>query len=111
MLLEREEVNPDQADSKYGRTPILWAAMGGHEGIVKMLLERKEVNPHHADNSGRTATLWAAGGGHGWIVKMLLELEKVNPDQADTDYDRALLSPAAPRSNPGGAVIPLKRKR
>jgi len=34
MLLEREGVNPDRADTAilYGRTPIPWAAEGGHEG-------------------------------------------------------------------------------
>ena len=45
MLLKREDVNPDQPDTKYGRAPLWWAAEKGHEGIVKMLLERRDVNP------------------------------------------------------------------
>ena len=36
MLLEREDVNPDQADSWHDRPPILWAERNGHEGVVKI---------------------------------------------------------------------------
>ena len=32
MLLEPEGIYPDRADTIYGRTPISWAAEGGHEG-------------------------------------------------------------------------------
>ena len=39
MLLEREDINPSQADTEYGRTPLLWAAEKGNGGVVKMLLE------------------------------------------------------------------------
>jgi len=46
MLLERGDVNPDQADTYYGQTPLSLAAQNGHHGIVKMLLERGDVNPN-----------------------------------------------------------------
>ena len=49
MLLEREDVNPNQADSKSGKTPLLWAAENGHEGVAKKLLEREDVNLNQAD--------------------------------------------------------------
>ena len=49
MLLEREDVNPDQPDTKYGRTPLSWAAREGHQGVVKILLERGDVNPDQHD--------------------------------------------------------------
>ena len=39
ILLEREEVDPNQADTACGQTPLLRAVEEGHEGIVKMLLE------------------------------------------------------------------------
>jgi ankyrin repeat protein len=65
MLLERKDVNPNQADTEYGRTPLSWAAENGHEGVVKMLLERKDVNPNQADTEyGRTPLSWAAERGH-----------------------------------------------
>jgi len=43
----------DMVDDR-GRTPLLWAAERGHEGIVKLLLNREEVNPDSKDNDGRT---------------------------------------------------------
>ena len=96
MLLERKDVNPDQPDTEYGQTPLLWAASNRHEGIVKMLLERKDVNPNQPDTEyGRTPLLWAASGGYEGMVKMLLERKDVNPDQPDTKYGRTPLSLAA----------------
>ena len=96
VLLERGDVNPNQADTKHGRTPLSWAAGNGHEGIVKVLLERKDVNLNQADiKHGRTPLSWAAGNGHKGIVKVLLEREDVNPDQEDTRYRRVPLAWAA----------------
>ncbi|KAG0635319.1 hypothetical protein HOY80DRAFT_982546, partial [Tuber brumale] len=45
MLLERGDDNPDQRDTKYGRTPVSWALRGGHLAVARMLLERRGVNP------------------------------------------------------------------
>jgi len=44
ILLEREEVNPDEPDND-GQTPLSLAAMNGNEGVVKILLGREEVDP------------------------------------------------------------------
>ena len=86
MLLEREDIDPDQADSKRGQTPLVWAAQNGHDGVVKMLLERGDVNPDHIDTRyGRTPLSWAAENGHKGVVKMLLEREDVNPDHVGTN--------------------------
>ena len=64
-LLERKDVNPDQAGTEDGLTPLLWAARSGHEGVVKMLLERENVNPSRAGTEdGLTPLLWAAGSGN-----------------------------------------------
>ena len=38
-LLDREDINPDQAGIACGRTPLSQGAGCGHEGIVKVLLE------------------------------------------------------------------------
>ena len=96
MLLGRENVNPNQPDTEYGRTPISWAAAEGHEGVLKMLLEREDVNPNQEyTRYGRTPLSWAARGGQGGVVKMLLEREDVNPDKADTEYGRTPISWAA----------------
>ena len=56
VLLQREDVNLDQADTLCGRTPLSWAAWNGHEVVVKMLLEREDVNLDPANTvRGRTS--------------------------------------------------------
>jgi len=102
MLLERGDVNPDQADTKYGQTPLSCAAEHGHSEVVKMLLERGDVNPDQVETFyGRTPLSWAAKNGHSKIVKMLLERGDVNPDQADTKYGWTPLSYAAKNGHSG----------
>jgi len=54
VLLEQSKVNPDPADTEYGRTPLSWAAENGHEGAVNVMLELNNVNPDRADKWGRT---------------------------------------------------------
>src|SRR5207302_5046852 len=44
ILIKRSDVNPNIADTKYGRTPLSWAAGNGHEGVVRVLLERNKIN-------------------------------------------------------------------
>jgi len=111
MLLEREEINPDQADDWISRTPISYAAEKGHSGIVKMLLEREEVNPDRADTDyGETPISWAALSGHEGIVKMLLEREEVNPDRAETRFGQTPLSLAAEGGHEGVVKMLLQRE-
>ena len=92
ILLEREDVNPNQADTVYGQTPLSWAAECGHEEVVKMLLEQEGVELDRGDTVfGQSPLLWAAQHGHEGVVKMLLEREGVNPDRASTKYGRTPL--------------------
>jgi len=110
-LLEREDVNPDQADTEYDRTPLSWAAGEGHDGVVKILLEREDVNPNQADAEyGGTPLSWAAGEGHDGVVKILLEREDVNPNQADAEYGGTPLSWAAGEGHDGVVKILLERE-
>jgi ankyrin repeat protein len=78
-----------------GRTPLSYAAEGGHEGVVKLLLKSSAdfVRPHVSlamarlllvnskDTSDRTPLLYAARGGHEAVVKLLLTTDQaiVNP--------------------------------
>ena len=111
MFLGREDVNPNQADTIYGRTPLSWAAENGHEGIVKMLLEREGVNPDQANTGyGRTPLSLATEGGHEGLVKMLLEREGVNPDRAN-DWGRTPLSWAAVNGHKGVVKMIMQWKR
>ena len=70
ILLELEDVNPNQADARYHRTPLSWAAGQGHKEIVKTLLEREEVNPHQRETkSSYTPLSWAAKNGDEGMVR------------------------------------------
>ena len=83
--------DPDPNDS-FGQTPLSWAAVRGHEAIVKLLLETNMVNIDSKDSKySRTPLLWAAESGHEAVVKLLLETNKVNIDSKDSRYGRTPL--------------------
>jgi len=76
IRMKRWDVN--QKDSA-GLTPLMWAAMHGHEEVVKLLLRQKRTQPDIPHTgSGRTALSWAAGGGHEEAVRLLLGPRFVN---------------------------------
>ena len=83
LLLECDKVNPDSADTR-GRTPLLFAAWAGSEGVVKLLLERHEVNPHLPNRNGRTPLSFATLGQHGGVMKLLLGRGDVDPSSSDS---------------------------
>ena len=93
----------------YGRTPLLWAAERGHEGVVRILLGREDVNLNQA-STGWTPLLLAADGGHEGVVKLLLERASVNPSQADTEYGQTPLSLAAQKGHGGIVKMLLDRE-
>jgi len=80
---------PDLKDS-YGRTPLWWAAAGGHKGVVKLLLETGKVDADVKDKYGQTPLSRAAERGHEGVVKLLLETGKVDADVKD-QYGRTPL--------------------
>ena len=109
MLLERENANPNTADTQDGWTPLAWAAQYGHEGVVKILLKGQGVNPNTIGTAyGQTTLLWAARRGQEEVVRMLLKQEGLNPDQADTQCGRTPLSLAAENGHEGVVKMLLK---
>jgi len=68
-----------------GDTPLAWAALKGHEGVVKILLRRAEINPDKADKYGNTPLTQAARGGYEGVVKVLLERGDVDPEGLGDD--------------------------
>ncbi|KAL3439882.1 ankyrin repeat protein [Aspergillus insuetus] len=79
ILRDAGEVDVESEDSKYGQTPLSWAARNGHVGVIKLLLETGEVDVESKDSqSGRTPLSWAAGNGHEGVVKLLLETEEAD---------------------------------
>ena len=81
QMFGRRYVNPDAPDTLFGKTPLLWAASNGYEGIVKLLLERKDVNPDTLDTYyDITLLTWALESGHDGVIKLLLERKGVIPE-------------------------------
>jgi len=74
---------PDSKDI-YGRTPLLWAVVRGHECIVKLLLETGKVDANSKDNNRLTSLSYAAMNGQETIVQLFHE--KGNADAA-LEYD------------------------
>ena len=92
-------------------TPLIWAAVRGHEEVVKMLLERGDANPDLADdNWNQTPLMWAAKLGHEGVVKVIVERENVNPDKASPVYDPAALYLAATYGHEGVVKMLLERE-
>jgi Ankyrin repeats (many copies) len=54
LLLVIDGINLNPVDTEYSRTPLLWAAIQGHEEIVGLLLMKDGVNPDSADKEGWT---------------------------------------------------------
>jgi len=92
-----------------GRTPLAWAARGGHEEVVKILLQRGEANPNKSDNEGRTPLSHAACHGHEGVVKVLLGRGEVSPDQPTT-WGQKLLSWATQYGHAGVVKMPIRRE-
>jgi len=85
-------------------TPLIWAAMNGHEAVVKLLLEQKDVDPNRVDVWDQTPISWASVNGHEAVVELLLGREDINLNKPDS-YGRAPVSRAA--ENGHEAVVKL----
>ena len=44
LLLAKDRVDLN-SKSKFGPTPLMYAAWGGHEAVIKLLLAKDDVNP------------------------------------------------------------------
>ncbi|KAM7184184.1 hypothetical protein V8F20_012322 [Naviculisporaceae sp. PSN 640] len=69
-LLTTEGLNIDSKDA-FGRTPLSWAVIGGHDIVVQLLLDNG-AKTNAADEFRWTPLLWAVQNGHETIIQMLL---------------------------------------
>ncbi|KAM0147381.1 hypothetical protein ACHAPG_010622 [Botrytis cinerea] len=72
LLLERG-ADIESKDSKYGQTPLSWAAEKGRDTVVKLLLEKGADIESKDSKYGQTPLSWAAKNGYDAVVKLLLE--------------------------------------
>ncbi|EEU41676.1 uncharacterized protein NECHADRAFT_8556, partial [Fusarium vanettenii 77-13-4] len=81
LLLEKgaQHDSKDKSD----RSPLSWAAAGGHEEVLTALLRRKS-SVDSKDTSKRTPLSWAAENGSKECVRLLLK-EGADPDCADNN--------------------------
>ncbi|KAH8680097.1 heterokaryon incompatibility protein-domain-containing protein, partial [Tricladium varicosporioides] len=71
-------------ESRYGLTPLSWAAENGKDTIVNSLLAEDGIDPDLKDSQyGQTPLSWAAQNGHEAVVKLLLATSKVEVDSKD----------------------------
>ncbi len=75
-------VNVNSKDNS-GWTPLVWAAEGGHDDIVKLLLDTGQVDVNSKDYSGWTPLVWATKGGHDDIVKLFLDIGRADINAKD----------------------------
>ena len=72
QALLAQGLDPNTQDWR-GFTPLMWAAMGAKEGVVKLLLSQPDINLEARSQRGMTALLVAAEWGHLRVVKLLLQ--------------------------------------
>jgi len=106
-LLEVEGCDINQIDCA-GNTPLMWAALNGHEEVVKILLERDSVDPNKPNKGGQRPLLCAVRKGHEGVVKMLLGRDDVDPNKPDI-YGQAPLWYAAGKGHEGVMKMLLGR--
>lgn len=78
-------VSSDQVETTcyFGRTPLSWAARGGHILAATLLLSYKQVDANSSDTLGCTPLSLAAAHGHWEMVALLLEQEDVDPNHKE----------------------------
>ena len=70
ILLEREDVDLNSRN-RYGRTPLLYAVIGGHEIIVRLSMNKDDAQLDLADGSGRTPLCYARTRKRPGAIKLL----------------------------------------
>ena len=99
------------AGDTVGRTALAWAALGGHEDVVKILLRRRDVHPNAPDVEYGRAPLWlAAKGGYEGIVGLLLERKDIDPNTVGMWDGQTPLWWAAEGGHEGIVSLLLKRE-
>ena len=76
--------DPNHARKSDGATPLILAAMCGHEEVMQYLSTVKGVDPNKSKNYGAAPLLLASEKGYTEVVKLLLE-KGADPNQGESD--------------------------
>jgi len=83
-ILSQCQVDYNHQCNLLKRTPLAWAAAGGHASVLALLLAQHGLNPNLTDLSGRTALHHAVDFGDEELVKLLLHRGDINPNLRDS---------------------------
>ena len=83
-LVEVGGCDTNQTDC-IGSTPLVWAALNGHEEVVRILLGQDDINPDKPNQCGETPLWCAAKNGHEGVVEILLGRNHISPNKPDKD--------------------------
>ncbi|XP_071115898.1 ankyrin repeat domain-containing protein 29-like [Haliotis cracherodii] len=76
-ILSTGNVNINCRFGRYSRTPVMWAAYGGHREVLELLLKNC-ADVSMVDSTGSNLLFWACQGGHVETVKFILSLNVVD---------------------------------
>jgi len=89
VLIKMNRWDVNQKDGA-GMTPLIWAAMHGHEEVVRLLLRNVNIQRDKKDRIfGRTALSWAAGNGYEVVVRLFLDPQYGSPARIRPPWGRA----------------------
>jgi ankyrin repeat protein len=103
-LREGAEVNCRDKD---GLTPLIWAAIQGHEGIVRLLLERG-ADLEAKNHNGDSALMWASVMGHKDVVDFMLD-RGANADLGEPKSGVTALMAAAAKGHADVAQVLVEK--
>ena len=91
-LLVKAGADPNIANTR-DRTPLIWAASGGHLDCCKFLLEECKANINSDDNRDQmTPVMYACSGGHLPVVQYLIEEQKATLKHSPRGWSALLLA-------------------
>jgi len=92
-----------------GGTPLTWAAVNRHEGVLELLLEQEGTDPNHPGLKDMAPLVLAAFLGYEEVVKLLLEQENIDPNRPEKS-DITPLACAAFMGHEGVVKLLLERE-
>jgi len=70
-MAEQSDANLNIVDAIYYRTPLSWAALNEHGGVVRIPLEQKDLGPNTPDREDRAMFSWTAPNKHEGVIRLM----------------------------------------